>query len=88
MYNFHKVRESNSESYFHHECFDRANEDKLADIKRKPEKKKRKNEESDEEMHSEIDEKEIMKPEAPKNFKEPSMPINTITENSPKKIAS
>ena len=23
MYNFHKIRENNSESYFHHECFDR-----------------------------------------------------------------
>ena len=25
MYNFHKIRENNSESYFHHECFDRDN---------------------------------------------------------------
>lgn len=52
MYNFHKIRENHSESYFHHECFDRQNEQKLAEIKRKPEKKKRKNEESDEEVFS------------------------------------
>ena len=50
MYNFHKIRENNSESYFHHQCFDRLNEEKLVDIKRKPEKKKRKNEDSDSEM--------------------------------------
>lgn len=36
MYNFHKVRENNSESYFHHQCFDRADEEKLSEIKRKP----------------------------------------------------
>jgi len=47
MYNFHKIRENNTESYFHHECFDRSNENKLSEIKRKPEKKKRKNDESD-----------------------------------------
>ena len=52
MYNFHKIRENNSESYFHHENFDRYNEQNLVDIKRKPEKKKRKNEETDEEMQS------------------------------------
>ena len=39
MYNFHKIRENNSESYFHHQCFDRLNEEKLVDIKRKPETK-------------------------------------------------
>jgi hypothetical protein len=43
MYNFHKIRENSSESYFHHECFDRNNRSALADIHRKPEKKKKKN---------------------------------------------
>lgn len=47
MYNFHKIRENNAESYFHHHSFDRSNEQKLADIHRKPEKKKRKNEDSE-----------------------------------------
>jgi hypothetical protein len=42
MYNFHKIRENNSESYFHHEFFDRENINAMAEIKRKPEKKKRK----------------------------------------------
>lgn len=36
MYNFHKIRENNAESYFHHQSFDRYNEQKMADIKRKP----------------------------------------------------
>jgi hypothetical protein len=56
MYNFHKIRENNSESYFHHHSFDRTNQLKLADIRRKPEKKKRKNEDSEEEGQSENDE--------------------------------
>jgi hypothetical protein len=36
MYNFHKIRENNVESYFHHQSFDRNDEKKLADIRRKP----------------------------------------------------
>lgn len=42
MYNFHKIRENSQESYFHHECFNSNDRDALADIKRKPEKKKKK----------------------------------------------
>jgi len=49
MYNFHKIRENSQESYFHHECFNSSDRDALADIKRKPEKKKKKGAESDEE---------------------------------------
>lgn len=56
MYNFHKVRENNAESYFHHLSFDRNDEQRLAEIKRKPEKKKRRAEESEEEMQSEQEE--------------------------------
>jgi hypothetical protein len=52
MYNFHKIRENNAESYFHHHSFDRDNQCKLADIRRKPEKKKKKNEDSEEEAQS------------------------------------
>ena len=37
-------------NFFHHDCFDRHNEFKLVDIKRKPEKKKKKNGETDEEI--------------------------------------
>lgn len=42
MYNFHKIRENSQESYFHHEHFNANDRDALAEIKRKPEKKKRK----------------------------------------------
>jgi hypothetical protein len=52
MYNFHKIRENNTESYFHHHSFDRSSVLKLADIRRKPEKKKRKSEDSEEEGQS------------------------------------
>lgn len=62
MYNFHKIRESNSESYFHHQCFDRFNEHKLGEIKRKPEKKKRKNDDSDEEGGSDEESQKISRP--------------------------
>jgi len=43
MYNFHKIRENSQESYFHHENFNANDKDALAEIKRKPEKKKKKN---------------------------------------------
>jgi hypothetical protein len=48
MYNFHKIRENNAESYFHHHSFDRDSQNKLADIRRKPEKKKRKSDSEEE----------------------------------------
>ena len=54
MYNFHKIREGQSESYFYHELFDRNNRYTLrlfrhfiSEIKRKPEKKKRKGDDQD-----------------------------------------
>ena len=47
MYNFHKIRENSQESYFHHECFNATDRDALADIKRKPEKKKKKGADSE-----------------------------------------
>lgn len=70
MYNFHKIRENNSESYFHHQNFDRYNVQNLVDIKRKPEKKKRKNEETDEEIQSDHEEKEYSRPAPQKKVKE------------------
>ena len=30
MYNFHKIRENNAESYFHHQSFDRHDPQKLS----------------------------------------------------------
>ena len=61
MYNFHKVRENNAESYFHHLSFDRHDEQRLAEIKRKPEKKKRRAGESEEAMQSEQEDKRVGK---------------------------
>lgn len=77
MYNFHKIRENNSESYFHHQNFDRFNEQKLADIKRKPEKKKRKNEESDDEGQSEQEENSVRAQPTPKRVKEEAKVVRT-----------
>ena len=48
MYSFHKVRENNAESYFHHDCFDQHRPHRLADIRRKPERKKKRAEEESE----------------------------------------
>jgi hypothetical protein len=60
MYNFHKIREGQSESYFYHELFDRNNmyclnllRHFISEIKRKPEKKKRKGE--DQEFEDDVD---------------------------------
>jgi hypothetical protein len=87
MYNFHKIRESNGESYFHHESFDRFNEHKLSEIKRKPEKKKRKNDESDSEAFSDHEEKENVKPSLTKKVKEESvLPLKNEKDISEKKI--
>jgi hypothetical protein len=79
MYNFHKIRETNSESYFHHECFDKDNKSAMSEIKRKPEKKKRKNMEDDEEDvpcgNSEdsipLKHKKSMRAEMPETSKDP-----------------
>ena len=80
MYNFHKIRENNSESYFHHQCFDRLNEEKLVDIKRKPEKKKRKNEDSDSEM-SDHEERSHSRPVLGKKTKEEK--VQRVAEKEP-----
>lgn len=85
MYNFHKIRENNTESYFHHQCFDRFNEEKLVDIKRKPEKKKRKNEDSDEEI-SDHEERSLSRPTLTKKIKEEKVQRVVEKEPSLKKI--
>jgi hypothetical protein len=64
MYNFHKIRENSQESYFHHECFNATDRDALAEIKRKPEKKKKKGNDSEEEpCDSELRLKKLLKPQ-------------------------
>jgi hypothetical protein len=60
MYNFHKIRENSQESYFHHQHFDANNQEALAEIKRKPEKKKKKNTDSEDE-NSQVDTLKIKK---------------------------
>lgn len=42
MYDFHKIRKGSIENYFHHDKFIKGDLNSIAQIKRKPEKKKTK----------------------------------------------
>lgn len=54
MYNFHKLREANFESHFHHDHFRKDDRSAMSEIKRKPEKKKHRDDDYDDEGTSNI----------------------------------